>query len=470
MRATGPRGTVSPYPAPFWENRLRTANCSLQQLLGEANWTQDLLARQVNALAREVGLTIRLDRRTVSHWLAGRKPRAPLPDLIAEAFSRRLDRPLTAAGIGLAEAGNVEHCDSGYQDPIDALRQLTKLTEAGRESELSGAYSLGELAVPGWSAVERGQQPSARTAAGALIEPAHVAAAEAMAGLFADADNVFGGGHARVALGRYLAYDIAPRLYAPGPRRIRQRMLTAATELTHLCGLMCFDDEQHALAQRYYVLALKLAVDNENPAEYAAILGSMSAQAHVLGHHGHALRLAKASVESVEGRALSDSRRAGLHGQLAVAAAAHGDRPAAFAALERADVLLRTGRTQCKTPAPFAAYHPAAHAHHAAAVHTLLGDLTVGIKMLSESIRRRPANERRTRAIAHAVLAGMHLDQGHLDESVAACHAFIDDFRDLRSARAHTALRTLQARLRPHSGHHSARQLLVRAYNVLSAT
>lgn len=448
---------------------MRTANSSLQRLLSEANWTQDLLARQVNALAREVGLTIRLDRRTVSHWLTGRKPRAPLPDLIAEAFSRRLDRPLTAAGIGLAEADDLGHCDSVYQDPIDALRQLSKLSETGRESELSGAYSLGELAVPAWSAVERGAV-GLRTVSGARIEPAHVAAAEAMAGLFADADNVFGGGHARVALGRYLAYDIAPRLYAPGPRRIRERMLTAATELAHLCGLMCFDDERHALAQKYYVLALKLAVDNENPAGYAAILGSMSAQAHTLGHHGHALRLARASVESVEGRALSDSRRAGLHGQLAVAAAAHGDRPAAFAALERADVLLRAGRTPCKTAAPFAAYHPAAHAHNAAAVHTLLGDLTVGIKMLSESIRRRPPNERRTRAIAHAVLAGMHLDQGHLDESVAACHAFIDDYRELRSARAHTALRTLQARLRPHSGHHSARQLLVRAYDALSSS
>jgi hypothetical protein len=83
--------------------------------------------------------------------------------------------------------------------------------------------------------------------------------------------------------------------------------------------------------------------------------------------------------------------------------------------------------------------------------------------MLNESIRRRPANERRTRAIAHATLAGMHLDQGHLDESVAACHAFIDDYPVLRSARAHTALRTLQARLRPHAAHHSARQLLARA-------
>ncbi|MBR7836128.1 hypothetical protein KDL01_22820 [Actinospica durhamensis] len=439
---------------------MRTANSSLQQLLGEANWTQDLLARQVNALAREVGLTIRLDRRTVSHWLAGRKPRAPLPDLIAEALSRRLGRPLTAERVGLSDPQEERFGRDRDLDPLETLRQLSKLTEAGRESELGGAYCLGELAVPGWPA-GLPPRPVARPATGARLEPVHVSAAEAMAALFADADAVFGGGHARAALGRYLAYDIAPRLRAPGARRIRDRMLAVATELTHLCALMCFDDEQHALAQRYFAAALALAVENENPAEYAAILRSMSAQAHALGHPVPALSLARAAIESAEGRVLSDHQRAGLHGQFAVAAAAHGDGPAALAALERADVLLRTGRIP--RGAAVAAYHPAAHAHHAAAVHTLLGDLPAGIKMLSESIRRRPAHERRTRAMAHALLAGMHLDQGHLDESVAACHAFIDAYPDLRSARAHTALRTLQARLRPHSAHHSARQLLARA-------
>ncbi len=438
---------------------MRTANSSLQQLLGEANWTQDLLARQVNALAREIGLTIRLDRRTVSHWLAGRKPRAPLPDLIAEAFSRRLGRPLTAARVGLAEPAEARCGRDPDRDPLETLRQLSKLTEAGRESELGGAYCLEDLAVPGWPGGN--PAPGARPGTGARLEPAHVSAAEAMAALFADADNVFGGGHARAALGRYLAYDIAPRLRAPGARRIRDRMLAVGAELTHLCGLMCFDDEQHALAQRYFTAALELAVENENPAEYAAILRSMSAQAHVLGHPVPALSLARAAIESVEGRALPDHQRAGLHGQFAVAAAAHGDGPAALAALARADLLLRTGRSP--RAAAVALYHPAAHAHHAAAVHTLLGDLPAGIKMLSESIRRRPAHERRTRAMAHALLAGMHLDQGHLDESVAACHLFIDAYPDLRSARAHTALRTLQARLRPHAAHHGARQLLARA-------
>jgi hypothetical protein len=441
---------------------VRTVNSSLQRLLGEANWTQDLLARQVNTLAREVGLGIRLDRRTVNHWLAGRKPRAPLPDLIAEAFARRLERPLTAAGVGLAGHGEDECGRAAYQDPMETLRLLCRLTESGRESELSGAYRLGGLAVPAWPSgrpVPRvlGTAPQARLPA---LEPAHAAAAEAMAPLFADADNVFGGGHARAALARYLAYDIAPRLRAPGARRVRERMLAAAAELTHLCGLMCFDDERHALAQRYFLLALDLAEEAENPAEYAAVLRSLSAQAHALGHPDHALRLARTAIESAQGRALPDHRRAGLHGQLAVAAAARGDRPAAFAALERADLLLRAD------PGPrgvaVAPYHPADHAGHAAAVHVLLGDLPAGIRMLAESIRRRPANERRTRAIGHALLAGMHLDQGHLDESVAACHAFIDEYLGLRSARAHTALRTLQARLRPHAAHHSARQLLAR--------
>jgi tetratricopeptide (TPR) repeat protein len=440
---------------------VRTANSSLQALLGETNWTQDLLARQVNALAGEIGLSIHLDRRTVSHWLAGRRPRAPLPDLIAEAFSRRLGRTVTAARLGLAEGEAAECCRDPKQDPLDALEQLARLTGAGRrEAELCGAYSLADLAVHGWPAEDL-FPPAARAAVGARLEPGQVAAAEAMAGLFADADDVFGGGHARAALGRYLAHDVVPRLRAPGTRRVRTRMCAVAVELTRLCALMCFDDERHALAQRYFTVALKLAVENEDPAAYAAVLRAMSVQAHALGHHAQALSLARAAIESVEGRALPDSERAGLHGQLAVAAAAHGDRDSALAALDRAGALLCAGRAP--RPAAGCGYHPAAHAHQAAAVHTLLGDLPAGIKMLAESIRRGPARERRTRAIAHAQLAGMHLDQGHLDESIAACHAFIDDYPDLHSGRARSALRTLLARLRPHAAHHSARHLLARA-------
>jgi hypothetical protein len=437
------------------------SNIVLQELLAEARWTQDRLARQVNLLGGEIGLNLSLDRRTVSHWLAGRRPRPPLPDLIAESLSRRLGRPLSGAALGLtalAAGGSGPGAESGAgggrapldpRDPAQILRQLSELAENGRESELGGAYSLADLAVRPWPAVDL-PSIAQRAAVGAPLEPTHVAGAESMAGLFVDSDSCFGGGHARTALARYLAHYVAPCLGAPSSRALKTRLLTVAAQLTRLCGSMCFDDERHALAQRYYLAALGLAVENRDPAAYAATLGALSAQAHALGHHEQALRVAETAMAGAEGCGLPARQKADLHAQLAVAAAASGDRGAALEALAQARRLLDgTGA--------------AAHADHEAAVRTLLGDLPGGIRVLSESIRRRPPHERRARAISLAHLAELHLDQGHLDESIAACHAFIDDYAQLNSGRASSALHTLVARLRPHATHHAARQVLARA-------
>ena len=277
---------------------MRGANAALRRLLAEARWTEDALARQVNAVAAEIGLATRLDRRSVSHWLAGRRPRSPLPELIAEAFARRLGRPLAAAETGLA-AGETASCGGPKEDPVETLELLCKLTEGGRETDQGGVYGLAELDdLHAWPADDLFQAPF-RLAAGARLEPEHVASARQMAKVFVDADNVYGGGYARAALARYLAYDITPRLRAPARRDTRKRMLSVAAELAYLCGFMCFDDEQNAIAQRYYKAALKLSIENEDPVTYAVTLRALSVQARTLGHYQQARSLAEAAVASV---------------------------------------------------------------------------------------------------------------------------------------------------------------------------
>ncbi|MFC0040023.1 hypothetical protein [Actinomadura rayongensis] len=288
--------------------------------------------------------------------------------------------------------------------------------------------------------------------------------AEAMVRAFATIDDGFGGGHSRVALAAYLARDIAPRLGDIGAGgAARSGLWSAATRLTYRCGFMCFDEELPDLAQRYYRVALDLASAAGDAAARAVVLRTMSNQARLLGHRRRAVHLAEAAVVT-GGRAVPPARSAFLLGQVAVASAAAGDRTNAVSSLSAAERQLSRATSQSAAEdAAMGGYHLAALWHQQAAVRALLGDRAGAVSALAVSLAHRPAQERRSRTITRARLAELQLAQGEVEQAVGTWHAFLDDYRHLRSARATTALRTLRSRLAPHAADRDVAGLLARA-------
>jgi tetratricopeptide (TPR) repeat protein len=469
-----------PSGSPFMarSSKARVPNGALRALLTESGWTEDLLARKVNALAAEIGRAIRLDRRSVSHWLSGRHPRPPIPGLIAEALSRRLGREITVAHIGMDARNHPQrqerHRTLAAADPhlgggkpaqpkptaaidrnaVAVLRQLAETTD-------SDVYRLAALVVPHWEeAVTR--QPSrlagaaAPSAALPQLTADQVAAPERMVRAFSDLDSAFGGGHSRRALAAYLGHDLAPRLRAPANLALHRKMLSAATQLTYLCGFMCFDDEQHAMAQQYYRAALDMAAEAGDRGAYTITLRALSVQAHALGHHREALHLAEAATAGAT--KVPAEQQAFLFGQLAVAAAADGDRVRARSALGIAENRL----SRATTDSPVGGYHSAAMQYQQAIVRAQLNDLPGAISALTRSIRHRPPTERRSRSITLAQLGEFQLRRGHLEEAVATWHSFLDDYPHLRSGRAVTALATMRSRLIPFATNPAAARLMTR--------
>jgi hypothetical protein len=433
-------------------------NEELRLLLTEAGWTGEQLARTVNRLGAEIGATLRYDRTAVSHWLAGIRPRPPVPGLIAEAFARRLARPVTAADAGVGPSAPAPRQEPGPSGLAAELGNLSRAqTGAGSGSRVlpEFRYSLAALAVPAW-AWELPGWPERTRASAAPAGTAEAEAAESIGRVFLAGDAAFGGGSTRRALAAYLSQDLAPRLTAPARPAIRRRLHLAAAQLTYLCGFMSFDDELNGLAQRYYLTALRLCTDANDQINYAVTLRAMSVQALALGHRRHAVHLAEAAAAS--GRAAGPARQAFLYGQLAVAHAADGDPHNAVAALAAAERRI----DQATSTLLVGACHPASLAHQRAAVQALLGDCKGAAGALVQSIRHRPATERRSRAITLARLAELQLRQGHLDEATATWHTFLDDHFHLTSGRADTALVTMRAMLRPHTGRPAVRTLLAR--------
>ncbi|POM23105.1 sporulation protein [Actinomadura rubteroloni] len=453
----------------------------LRALLDEAGWSGAELARHAAAVAAEQGSPQTFDRKTVSFWLAGRRPRPPVPAIVAEAFSRALGRRVTVADTGLARDASsprppaARSGTSPHAGPSDPAAALLGLGRSQRGGPTDAAYRLDLLDVPTWTEAASGRTapvvPADHTE---IVTEPQVETIEQMVRLFLDNDGAFGGGYARGPLAAYLTHDVAPLLRASAPPALRLRMLRAATRLAYLCAYMCFDDEQHALAQRYHRTALDLAVEAADPAGYAVVLRGMSVQARSLGHHHEALVLAENAAATGQRKA-TPARHAFLLGQVAVAAAAEADRSTALSALSAAERLLerstsrstpyqvRPSQTTAGSGDVVGGYHPAALSHQEAAVRAELGDLQGAIAALKTSLRHRPSDERRSRAVTTARLAELQLRTGHLDQAVHTWDAFLDDYPRLSSGRVTSALRTMKAQLRPHSDNAGARHLLARA-------
>jgi tetratricopeptide (TPR) repeat protein len=283
-----------------------------------------------------------------------------------------------------------------------------------------------------------------------------------MVQVFADVDAYFGGGYARRTLAGYLATDIAVMLRTRASARIRQSILSTTAQLCNLCGFMCFDDELHATAQRYYLTALQLAVEAGDRTTGARVLAELSAQADWLGHSRSAFELAARAV-SVAGAEAPLSIQAYALGRLAVATAATGTPSAAHNALHSAAALDRHDGRRTMT---LRARSHAQLAEQTAAVFARLGDLDRASKCVQSAIRYYPIDERRSRALLLARLAQQQLHCGELSRAVATSHRFLDDYPHLISGRVTTAWRSLRSSLRPYHRNATVSSVLHRGSTV----
>ncbi|MER6316200.1 hypothetical protein ABT237_20800 [Streptomyces sp. NPDC001581] len=460
----------------------REPNGRLRTLLTDARWSGQDFARAVNGVAAEAGLTLRYDRTSISHWLAGTRPPAHVVALAAEALSRRTGRCVSPADTGLARPAGAartrEHSRPGPHgaDVLapdlatpDLSADLSAVAAGVREGApgtgggvgLEAVALLGEIPVyssawrpPGWPPPE---PPGARARPAGRIGPHHVEAAEAVLPVFRNADMMFGSGLARPALTRYLATTVAPWLRADAAPAVRHRLLGCAARLAYTAGFLCFDGNQQGVAQAYYRAGLRLGQEAGDPQCWAPVLRAMSVQAHHLGHRKQAWELAEAAAR--EAGRLPTLQAAFVTGQLAVAEAGCGDRRAAVARLGEAERLLERSAGQ---RAAIGDYHHAALAHQQAEALAALGDARGAIAALGTSLRHRPPGERRARAITLARLAELHLNQGHLERACATWHEMLDAVPQLDSARVNDAVGRLRGRLQTVGGNRTARALLTR--------
>ncbi|MFT2019271.1 regulator [Streptomyces sp. 796.1] len=163
-----------------------TPNRQLAALISEAGFSHAGLARRVDQLGLEHGLDLRYDKTSVTRWLRGQQPRGTTPALIAEVFTRRLGRRLSAQDLGLDACAPVYaglEFASSPEEAVDIVSGLWR-KDSGSHSELRKiAFTPAGLVVPSrdWligradERVARGMPVTARPAQGGAEPPGRVA-------------------------------------------------------------------------------------------------------------------------------------------------------------------------------------------------------------------------------------------------------------------------------------------------------
>jgi hypothetical protein len=438
----------------------RAPNRRLRALLDEAGWTQGALARAVNALGAEIGAELAYDRTAVAHWLAGTRPRSPVPRLAAEALTRRLGRRVTPAEAGFP-AGPREPAPP---DPVAGFVSLCRTdADAARRAALrQRPYRVAEAVVP---RPPSGPElpPGPGGPGGCPHRPLGSRAAETAAlhdavSFFAASIDTHGGRHARSALAAYLADDVTPLLTASRPARQRRELLVAASRLAFLLARMHEDGQRHGAAQRYYTFAHWLAGESGDRTSWSVVLRAMSAQAQRLGHLPAALQLAEAAARGTHGAPAA--HQSYVQAQLAVVHGASGDRREALAALLRAE---RAAERAGSGATPFDRYPRAALLFQTSAVLEALGDLSGALAALRRATGERAVSDVRGHALTQARCGELLLRAGRLDEACWAWESFLAARERLRSGEAERALKQMKQALRPHRNRARAAELLARS-------
>ncbi|MGW8558056.1 tetratricopeptide repeat protein [Streptomyces tubercidicus] len=400
-------------------------------------------------MAAECGTSLRTNKSTVEHWIAGVTPQGDTGRYLAVALSRRLGRLLTPADLGLAEPEEDDSIGLALgADPIDALLPMWRFELDRRRFLTSSAYSVAAAALP----LTYVQEIADRTAAarsGHTVGMAEVAAVRDMVRVFSEMDERHGGQDGRSALVQYLRDDVAPLCRGRfRTAEIRQHMISAASRGVHLLGWKSYDAGQQGLAQRYYLQSYALAVESDVTGHDGFVMRTMAMQGLKLHRPEHCLGLAETGLNRAKGKV--DTQTESLFRIVhAHTLAKAGQRTTALAEAERASALL-TADPGDEVPFWALAWGPPAASVYSrnAKVYETLGDHRTAAEQYSRAAGARPAGTY-ARIVALDLVAGaeMQLKRGQIEQACATWNRALDHMDGVRSVRTRKAVTRMRGDL-----------------------
>ncbi|CAL9480871.1 MFS transporter [Streptomyces sp. DH-12] len=468
----------------------RGPNEKLGAVLALAGISNAGLARRVNDLGAQRGLTLRYDKTSVARWVSkGMVPQGAAPHLIAAAIGQKLGRPVPLHEIGLADADPAPEVGLAFpRDVGQAVRSATELYRldlAGRRAgsggiwqSLAGSFAVSAYATPAsrWlitpadSSVAREVSPSDGSGAPLKVGHSDVRKLREAAEDARRWDSKYGGGDWRSSMvPECLRVEAAPLLLGSYSDDVGRSLFGAAAELTRLAGWMAFDTGQQEAAQRYYIQALRLARAAADVPLGGYVLASMSLQATYRGFGDEGVDLAQAALE--RNRGLATARTLSFFRLVEARAHARaGDAQAAGAALRSAESWLERSRPGDSDPTWLGFYSYDRFAADAAECYR---DLKAPrqVRRFTEQALSQPTEEFvRSHGLRLVVSAVAELESGNLDAACEQGVRAVEVAGRISSARTTEYVRDLLHRLEPYGDEPRVVELRERARPLLMTT
>ncbi|WP_432178744.1 MFS transporter [Streptomyces sp. NBC_00063] len=468
----------------------RGPNEKLGTVLALAGISNAGLARRVNDLGAQRGLTLRYDKTSVARWVSkGMVPQGAAPHLIAAAIGQKLGRPVPLHEIGLADADPAPEVGLAFPRDVGAAvksaTELYRLDLAGRRTgggiwqSLAGSFAVSAYATPAsrWlitpadSSVARDAPPlesggdsTSQKVGHSDVQKLREAAEDARRW-----DSKYGGGDWRSSMvPECLRVEAAPLLLGAYSDDVGRALFGASAELTRLAGWMAFDTGQQEAAQRYYIQALRLARAAADVPLGGYVLASMSLQATYRGFGDEGVDLAQAALE--RNRGLATARTMSFFRLVEARAHARaGDAHAAGAALRAAEGWLERARDGDHDPSWLGFYSYDRFAADAAECYR---DLKAPrqVRRFTEQALSKPTEEFvRSHGLRLVVSAVAELESGNLDAACEQGTRALEVAGRISSARTTEYVKDLLHRLEPYGDEPRVVELRERARPLLMA-
>ncbi|AUH41337.1 MFS transporter [Streptomyces sp. CMB-StM0423] len=474
----------------------RGPNEKLGHMLALAGISNAGLARRVNDLGAQRGMTLRYDKTSVARWVTkGMVPQGAAPHLIATAIAGKLGRPVPLHEIGLADTDPAPEVGLAFpRDVGEAVRSATELYRldlAGRRAgsggiwqSLAGSFAVSAYATPasrwlitpadgsvarGLDGVDPQHAPAADGPGPRRVGHSDVAKLRDAADEARRWDSKYGGGDWRASMvPECLRVDATPLLLGAYTDEVGRSLFGATSELTRLAGWMAFDTGQQEAAQRYYIQALRLARAAADVPLGGYVLASMSLQATYRGFADEGVDLAQAAIE--RNRGLATARAMSFfHLVEARAHARAQDEASCGTALAAAESWLERARAGDPDPAWLDFY---AYDRLAADAAECYRDLRVPrqVRRFTEQALARPTEAFvRSHGLRLIVAAVAELESGNLDAACAQGTRAVEVAGRISSARTTEYVKDLLARLEPYGDEPMVAELRERARPLLVA-